>query len=404
MASPARDPVEKSETGGGGEVPLLLPIAITAFFATMIARVVISPVLPDIIESFGASRAALGLALTGMWAAYAVMQFFSGVLGAAYGERRVIIASMGLTGIASLGLSQAGTYPMFALMTLLVGASTGLYFSAGSTLLTRKFENIGQVLGFHSVGAPLAGLVGPVVAVAIAARWGWRSALLLGAVVAFPACLVVVWRVGSTPPTARDRSFRQQIEPRRLATILFRPSIAYTATIAVLVYFVWQTVYSFFPTFLVEHWNISQEFASVMFGGIFAGTIVTLPVVGRLSDEFGRDALLAGAFVSLAAGLVLLVVGDRFPVAVVGCSLVAVGMGFPGVLNSRFMDHLTTDERGQGFGLVRSVNLLVGSAGSTVTGVIADTLGWSAAFGLLPVLLLVPLSMIAGNCLLGADL
>lgn len=170
------------------------------------------------------------------------------------------------------------------------------------------------------------------------------------------------------------------------------------------VYFVWQTIYSFFSTFLVEHWNLSQEPASVMFGGIFAGTVITLPVIGRLSDELGRDALLAGAFVALADGLILLVVGERFPVAVVACGLVALGMGFPGALNSRFMDHLSPDERGQGFGLVRSVNLLIGSAGSTVMGVVADAMGWAVAFGLLPVLLLIPLALIATNRAIGGDL
>lgn len=375
----------------------LLSTAIAAFFATMVARIVISPLLPDVIDAFDATRGALGLALSGMWAGYAVMQFVGGVLGARYGERPVIVAAIGLTGVASLGLSRAGSYPAFALMALFLGASTGLYFSAGTTLLTRRFENTGGVLGLHSTGAPLAGLVGPVVAVAVAARWGWRSALLLGAVVATPVFVLLVRQVGPTPPTAGDRPLREQVQPRRLATILARPSIAYTVLLAVLVYFVWQTLYSFFPTFLVEHWGLSQRTASVLFGGVFAGTVVTLPVVGRLSDAVGRDALLAGAFTALAAGLTALVVGERFPVAVAGCGLLALGMGFPGALNSRFMDHLSADERGRGFGLVRSINLLLGSAGSAVTGSVADAVGWSVAFGLLPVLLAVAVGVMVWN-------
>jgi MFS family permease len=111
----------------------------------------------------------------------------------------------------------------------------------------------------------------------------------------------------------------------------------------------------------------------------------------------GRDTILAGTFLALAGGLGVLVLSDTFPLAVLGCGLVAVGMGFPGVLNSRFMDHLGDTERGHGFGLIRTVNLLLGSLGSVVTGTLADSAGWVAAFGLLPVLLVVPLAMLVAN-------
>lgn len=384
---------ERPADGGYG----LLAAAVGAFFTIMLARVVISPVVPDVIRSLSVSRGTIGLALTGMWATYAIAQFASGVLGAAYGERRVIVAAVALTGVASLALSQVGSLAAFALATAFLGGSAGLYFSAGSTLLTRRFVHTGQALGFHSAGGPLAGLVGPVVAVWVAGRFGWRPAVALGAAVAFPVCVLFLWRVDRTPATAADRPLREQVSGRRLARLLLRPSIAFTVGVAVLVYFVWQSFYSFFPTFLAQHWAFSTEVSGIMFGGVFAATALALPLFGRLSDALGRDVVLGGTFVALAAGLALLVVGTRFPVAVLGCGLVAVGMGFPGVINSRFMDHLQEGERGHGFGLIRTVNLLLGSLGSVVTGTLADVAGWTVAFGLLPVLLLIPLGMLAVN-------
>lgn len=382
----------------------LLAAAVGAFFTIMLARIVISPVVPNIITSLSVSRGAVGLALTGMWAAYAVAQFASGVLGTAYGERRIIVTAVGLTGIASLALSQVGSLVTFVAATAFLGGSAGLYFSAGSTLLTRRFEHTGQALGFHSAGGPLAGLVGPVAAVWIATRFGWRSAVALGAAVAFPVCLLFLWRVDRTPATAGDRPLREQVRPRQLADLLLRPPIAFTVGVAVLVYFVWQSFYSFFPTFLSQHWGFSAELSGLLFGGVFAATALALPLLGRLSDALGRDAVLGGTFLALAAGLTLLVIGTRFPIAILGCGLVALGMGFPGVINSRFMDHLAEGERGHGFGLIRTVNLLLGSLGSVVTGSLADVAGWTVAFGLLPVLLLVPLGMVAANGLLDTGL
>jgi MFS family permease len=393
---------EPATPGGDGGYVLLLT-AIGAFFATMIARIVISPVVPAIIDAFSATRGTVGLALTGMWAGYALMQFASGILGAKYGERPVMIASVGLTGLSSAALALSPSYPTFAVMAVVLGASAGLYFSASTALLTRRYENIGQVLGLHSTGGPLAGLVGPLAAVAVAGVWGWRAALAVGAAVAIPVAAFLSWRIEPTPPTAGDRPLRSQLDVGELLGILRRRAIAFTVVIAVSVYFVWQSLYSFYPTFLAQHWGYPSGLSSLLFAGVFAGTAVSLPVVGRLSDSYGRDRLLGAAFLSLAGGLAMLVVGDRLAVAVLGSALVAVGMGFPGVLNSRFMDIFGRLERGKGFGLVRSVNLFLGSAGSVVTGLLADAYGWAAAFGLLIAVLVVPIAMLAANQLLGAD-
>lgn len=70
-----------------------------------------------------------------------------------------------------------------------------------------------------------------------------------------------------------------------------------------------------------------------------------------------------------------------------GVVLVSVGFGWGGVIQSQFVDNFTNVERSSGFGVARTVYTLVGSLGSVTTGYLADRLDWSAAFGLLVVLL-----------------
>jgi predicted MFS family arabinose efflux permease len=53
----------------------LLGVTTAAFFVTMVARLAPSPIVPDIIDAFGVSKSAVGIALSGMWAAYALFQF-----------------------------------------------------------------------------------------------------------------------------------------------------------------------------------------------------------------------------------------------------------------------------------------------------------------------------------------
>lgn len=235
-----------------------------AFFATMVARLAVSPLVPDVIDAFGVSKTAMGLALAGMWAAYALLQLPGGVLAGRIGERRVIILALLLTGGGSLLLASAPSFTWFVVFSLVLGAGTGLYYPVAASLLTDLFENTGQALGLHISGGDISGLVVPVAAVAVAAQFGWRAGLLLGTAVALPMVLVSAIWIRSTPsnrtssPTHQPDQLAVSEYIRRLWSILSRPSIGYTVALATALGFTFQAVLSFFPTFLVEHWGASQ--------------------------------------------------------------------------------------------------------------------------------------------------
>lgn len=393
----------------------VLAITVTAFFATMVARLVISPLVPNIITDFGVSTGRIGLALTGMWAAYAALQFPSGILGDRYGERRTIMAALALTVVGSGLLSWSPGYIAFALAAVFLGAGAGLYFSAATTFVAGLFENTGWALGLHSAGGPLAGLVAPLLATAVAARYGWRPALLVGAAVAAPVLLAYAVLVRPnrlrTPVDGEDDTASRgtdsasiDVDLNQLLGIVTRPSVAFTSLIAVLGYFAWQAVLSFFPAFLIAYHGLSSGTASLAFAGLFVLSAAGLPVLGRLSDRFRRDLVLGIAFTVSASAMALLLVGDGLFTIGIGVVFLGGGMGWAGVLNSRFMDLFGARERGTAFGLVRTIFLLLGSMGSVVTGTIVDIAGWPIAYGLVGgVLLLGPVAIVT-NRVLGFDL
>ena len=396
--------------GGLQSRKAVLALTVTAFFATMVARLVISPLVPDIIADFGVSAGRIGLALTGMWAAYALLQFPSGILGDRYGERRTIMAALAFTVIGSALLSWSPGFVAFALAAVFLGAGAGLYFSAATTFISRLFENTGWALGVHSAGGPLAGLVAPLVATAVSTRFGWRSALLVGAFVALPT--LVTYAILVRPDQFSVAQEREEttnsngidLSLGRLIAIIGRPSVAFTSMIAFLGYFAWQAVLSFFPAFLIAHHSLSPAMASLAFAGLFVLSATGLPVLGRLSDRFRRDLVLGLAFTVAASAMALLLVGRGLVVVGLATVFLGGGMGWAGVLNSRFMDLFGDRERGTAFGLVRTVFLLLGSLGSVVTGTIVDTAGWMTAYGVVVGVLLVGVLAIVTNRALDLDL
>lgn len=381
----------------------LLGVTTAAFFVTMVARLAPSPLVPDVIAAFGATKSAVGVALTGMWAAYALFQFPGGVVADRIGERRVVLLAVGATGLGSALLAAAPSFPAFAAFAVLLGAGAGLYFPAGSAFLTAQFDNTGRALGVHEVGPSAAGLLAPVAAVYVATRHGWRAGLLVPAAVAAVVLVLFWWRTPETPPTAPDRALRDQVDAGRLAALLRRPGIALTTVLAMVGFFTWQSFASFFPTFLAEYAGLTEALAGYVFGGVFAMTLLTAPALGWASDTTGRDPALAGSFLAGAAGYVVLLSLEGAVALVGGAALVALGLSWPGVVNSRFMDHLGADERGTGFGLVRTVVLLGSSLGSGVTGTLADAVGWLAAFGLVAGLLAGLVALVAVVCAFDVD-
>ncbi|GAB6860602.1 MFS transporter [Haloplanus litoreus] len=381
----------------------LLGVTTAAFFVTMVARLAPSPLVPDIIDAFGVTTGTVGVALSGMWAAYALFQFPGGIVADRIGERRVILLAMGGIAATSLGLASAPTFLVFAVAAVTLGASAGLYFTAGTSFLTTQFDDTGRALGIHEIGASAAGLLAPVASAAAATRFDWRAGVLVPAAVAPVVLLLFAWRVPETPPSQRGAS-ATGVNPRRLIALLTRPSIGFTTVLAMVAFFTWQSFASFFPTFLVAHVGLTTERASLVFGAVFALTIVTAPGLGWLSDSTGRDSALVVSFLAGVVGYALFLFGDGGLVAVVpGAGLVGLGLSWPGVVNSRFMDHLAADERGTGFGLVRTVVLLVSSLGSGVTGTVAEAVGWFAAYGVVAALLAALVALVVGNRVLGID-
>jgi MFS family permease len=381
----------------------VLALAVVANFTQLGSRLLISPLVPEIIRTFRVSKGAVGLALTGMWASYALFQYPSGVLGDVYGERRIVLAALAMTGLGSLLLAFSPSFALFGLFALFLGAGTGLYFSVATSLLTDLFDETGGPLSLHTAGGAFAGLVAPAAAGFVGVRYGWRAGVLLGLFAAIPVFGLAAWRLRRTPP-AGSGSLRGRLVPIGLAGVLARPDVAFTTAVAVVAVFAFQAFSSFFPTFLVEYRGLGAGIAGVVFGAVFLLSAISQPVMGRLSDAFSRDAALVASFLLTVAGLTVVLSVPSTVGLAAAVGLLGTGISWAGVIHARFMDRLSDDARGTAFGFLRTVYMFVGASGSVVTGALADGVGWVVALGVPGGLLAVGALALLSNRALGLNL
>lgn len=351
-----------------------------AFFATMAARLAISPVVPAIGDAFAVSNGAIGLALTGMWLAYASSQFPSGLLADRYGERTVILLAVVGTAVTSGLLAATSSYTLFFVAVVALGGMAGLHFSVATSLLARIMPNTGSAIGIHNAGAPLAGVLIPTVAGALGAWLGWQWAVILGAVVALPAAVLFAVVVRPTAPARPSVSVWSRVRVRPILDLLAQPPIALTTGLSVAGEFVWQATASFLPAFLIEHHGYTEPRAGVLFSAYFVVQGLAQPAIGSFSDRVGRYPAAALSVGVGVLGYGSLVVGTGLWTVGMGLVCVGIAMGWGAALLPAFMDHLREKERSAGFGLIRTTYMILGASGSAVTGVVADVLGWEAAF------------------------
>jgi MFS family permease len=366
-------------------------------FVQLGSRLLVGAVVPLVLAYFGTSRSVLGVALSGMWALYAVAQFPSGVLADRYGERWLLLAALFATCCGVVLVALAPSVPLFVLFALALGAGAGLFFAPASALVSRLYDEEGGALGVLTASGAIGGVLFPLVGGVVGVRFGWRVAVALGAVATAVVLVALAVSVpAGTPPNA-GQSIRALYDVRRHRRLLARPSVAYSLAVGSLVGFTLQAITSFFPTFLVQYRGLGADTAGVAFGVVFGLSSLSQPVAGRLSDRYSRDGAIAVSVAVALSGIVTLLAVRSTAGLVVGVGLLGAGIAWPAPVQARFFDQLGDDERGYGFGLIRSAYMLLGSTGSVVVGVLADAGGWVPGFGVLGLALVGSLVLLGAN-------
>jgi sugar phosphate permease len=254
---------------------------------------------------------ALGAIDTAYLAAYSLGQFTSGVLGDRVGSRRLI--GYGL--LLSAALCAAFGSLSSALLLALVFTLNGLVQATGWPGTTRAMaewttpENRGTVMGLWStcyqVGPFLAG---PFAGMLIA-RYGWRSAFHVPAVIMAIVAIVVLWLVVPGPrpvETASTSKEEDAAERRRAQRAVVRNPILWSYGASY--FFIKFTRYAlalWLPFYLSEQLAYDVAKANAVAAAFEGGGLFGVIAMGALSDRLkvGRVTLSAMALLGLALAL-----------------------------------------------------------------------------------------------------
>jgi predicted MFS family arabinose efflux permease len=360
-----------------GRAGLLAAVALGWLFVVG-ARFLLPAVLPQVKTTFAVGNAGAGLAVSVVWAAYAVMQAPGGVLIDRVGERLLLAGSLALTGAAVVAVAVAPTYLVFLVGCGLFGLTTGLYGPARGTSISRSFpRNDGAAIGATLAAGSVGSAVLPLVAGSLVGRVGWR--LLLGVlVVPFVVLAGVAW--ATVPDRRADDPERARSLVGGVVAAVRVPAVARAVAAATLLLFAFQGLTAFLPTYLVEVKGFDQATATGLFALLFVAGAVSQLLGGTAADRIGeRWVLTVTALVAVASAAAVPFVDGVVSAAVV-VAVVGTRLAMAPVSNAYVIDVLPPDVQGSAWGVLRTGFFLVGAGGSTLVGAFADSGLFDEAF------------------------
>ncbi|GAB6862085.1 MFS transporter [Haloplanus litoreus] len=376
--------------GYGGRLLLLVSLG---WLTIQGGRLVLSPLLPSIIDDLSITPFRAGLALSILWGIYALGQFPSGRLSDRLSRKTLLVVGLTLATAGFTVLVAAISYPLFLVGAAVVGVGAGLYPTAARALISDHFEaKRGGAFGLHTASGDLGGGAAAGLAVATLAVAAWRAAFLPVVAILAVVAAVLHW-------TSREsyRIAAVDLDVRGTGARLFATSRTRRLIVAYCLFaFAWQGTAGFLPTLLQLDKGFSPEFASAGFAGLFVVGALVKPTAGRLADRVRRAPVAAGALGLGAVALGGVLVAETALAVGVATVVYAVGlMAFPPVMQSYLMDIFPTDSMGADLGLARTTYIGFGALGPSFIGLVAGRADYVTAFGALVAALVVAATIVA---------
>ncbi|MEQ9335391.1 multidrug effflux MFS transporter [Thalassobaculum sp.] len=288
------------------------------------------PSLPSIAADLRADFTLVNLSIAGYAASSAVLQLILGPLSDRYGRRPVLLASLAVFVLASIGCGLATDIRVFLGFRFLQGAVIAGYAVSLAVIRdTSRPEEAAGVIGYVTTAWAVAPLLGPTLGGILEQVFGWRASFWAFAGLGL-ATLALCWvDLGETNrrPSATIRS-QFRAFPKLLRS---RQYWGYALCMA----FAVGAFYSYLggaPLAARSAFGMSPAALGLAMGSTTAGFILGSFLCGRYARRFAlTTTVIAGRLVAcagLAAGLVLWFAGVVHPAALFGpCVFLGIGNG-----------------------------------------------------------------------------
>ena len=341
-----------------------------------------SLLLPKMKIDIGISGTQFGVLAAARQATGGVTTMYGGYLGDRFAHRAPLLLTLSLawTGVAFFLAGSAPNYWLIFAAMLLAGVGPSLYHPPAIGILSRRFpDKHGFAIALHGTGGSVGQVWGPIVAWGMLALLSWRGVLQVSLLPALLAAFVI-WSMMRNIPGGAGGSTSTKAYFTSLGGLLKNQRLQMLLLMGMLLSMGQNAINTFLPVFLLEDLDFSVRRVAIYLSLSQVVGIGAQPLMGVLSDNFGRKTVLVPAMTVLG----LLFIALRFADHGMQLTLTIVAMGaFLYSLHSVIIATAIDVAGGATPSTVGSLSYgasFLGSVSPILAGVFTDRYGVTSAF------------------------
>jgi predicted MFS family arabinose efflux permease len=359
--------------------PRTLPIVLAGFTA-FLDLYATQPLLPLLMDVFGASHFDVSLTVTVGTVAVAIAAPVAGRIGDLIGRKRVIVLSAFVLAGATAAAVTSNSLSQFLFWRFVQGLATPGVFATTIAYIHDEWPPayVGRTTAAYISGTVTGGFSGRALVGVVASQWSWQTAFVCLALVNLAAAFALAAGLpAERPRAANDRGGHGQSAAR----LLRNRQLAATNAVGLCVLFTQVAMFTYVTFHLNEPpYGLSTAALGSLFVVYLVGAAVT-PIAGHWIDARGHRAGVAfGVAIGVAGALLTLT--PWLPAIVAGLAMVATGVFVSQATASSYIGSVTPDDRGLAVGLYSSFYYAGGSLGGALPALFWNAGGWMACVAL----------------------
>ena len=339
-------------------------------------------ILPELKAGLDLSNVATGALVTARDLSSGIITLPAGFLADRFGTRWPLILTVAMVFLAT-GYFLSGTFDSYWLIlvaVMLAGIGVSMWHPAAIAAISRLFpQRLGLAVSLHGAGGNTGEVLGPIIAGGLLLTLAWND-LLRVSLLPLAFATVVIWLIlrgmkgqqGISSVSAYLSAAAVLVRNRTLMAIVLISGAKSMSH---------QTILIFIPIYLREDLGYSTIVVGVYVSLLQAAGIAAHPIMGSLSDRFGRKKVLMPSMVSF--GLLCLVLAFAAPGWQLTLTILTLGIfifTFHALFVATAMEIASVEVHGTTIALVYASSHALGAIGPAVGGVLADTYGIEATF------------------------
>ena len=340
------------------------------------------PSFPAIAEQFAIGPELVQQALSAYLLAFAAMNLLYGTLSDSFGRRPVILSSLGLFTLSSIGASAATTFDWLLAFRVLQGLSAGGGMVVGQAIVRDRFEGpVAQRLLSHIVMVfGLAPAIAPMLGGYLQVNFGWRASFVFMAGIGLVLMVACLRLLQESLPRKQRTKFHPVTLGRYYLAAVRHPQFLVRALAVGFAFGGLGLYIASAASFVIRILNLPETAFAWLFLPMIGGMVSGSALGARLALRTQPGAVIRLAFVCMAAASAAnLVYNWLFPAvvpwAVLPIMLYTFGLGLAMPAMSLLTLDLFPGMRGLAASLLSFLQMLIFSL---VSGVVAPLLFDSA--------------------------